>query len=224
MVMWTGVPSPICWPRCLGRVAVEDRGEEDRAALGVEVEHFRRVGREAEAVLVGPVGHVRAAALEHGQVERVDARFQHHLDARRRAPALGAAAASGARRRRFADQSLQGPGAAALDAGGHVGQRDERAELAAAAQELEGGDVVLDAVVVGRQGRRAAEVDRAVRADQPGAGEGRAGENERSQQRTGADNEDAHSTLDAALVGMVPTILAGGGRDASNILRACAQD
>ena len=37
-----------------GGVGVEHGGEEDRAALGVEVEDFGRVRREAEAVLPGP--------------------------------------------------------------------------------------------------------------------------------------------------------------------------
>ena len=75
-----------------GRVAVEDGGEEDRAALGVEVEHLGRVGREAEAVLLRPGGDVGAAALEDGDVERVDARLQHDLGAGRVARRQSAAA------------------------------------------------------------------------------------------------------------------------------------
>ena len=63
------------------------------------------------------------------------------------------------RRRRLLLQALQRPGAAALDLRRHARQRDQRAELAAAAQELERRDVVLDAVVVGGERRRAAEVD-----------------------------------------------------------------
>ena len=59
--------------------AVEDGGEEDGAALAVKVEHLRRVRREAEAVLLGPDRDVGPAALEHGDVERVDAHFLQHL-------------------------------------------------------------------------------------------------------------------------------------------------
>ncbi len=74
--------------------------------------------------------------------------------------------------RRLQLEALERPAAALLDLRWHSRQRDQRAELAAAALELEGGHVVLDAVVVGGQSGRAAQVDRAVRADQPGAGVG----------------------------------------------------
>ena len=57
--MWTGVPSPTCWPRAFGRIGVERRGEEDRAALGVEVEDLGRVGREPEAVGGRPLRRCR---------------------------------------------------------------------------------------------------------------------------------------------------------------------
>ena len=56
----------------LGRVRVEGGGEEDRAALGVEVEDLGRVGREAEAVVRGPGADVSRAALQDGDVEGVD--------------------------------------------------------------------------------------------------------------------------------------------------------
>ena len=45
-----------------GRVGVERRGEEDLAARGVEVEDLGRVGREAEAVVLGPRADVGGAA------------------------------------------------------------------------------------------------------------------------------------------------------------------
>ena len=64
--------------RCRG-LTVEDRGEENRAALGVEVEHFGGVRREAEPVLCGPGRHVRPAALKDGDVESVDAHLLQHL-------------------------------------------------------------------------------------------------------------------------------------------------
>src|SRR5439155_11717470 len=72
-------------------------------------------------------------------------------------------------RLRFALQALERPTAAAFDFGRHAGQRDERSEFAAPALELEGRDVMLDAVVVSGQRRRSAKIDRPVGADQPGA-------------------------------------------------------
>ena len=59
IVMWTGVPSPTAWPRVGGRVGIEHGGQEDRDAGGVEVEHLGRVGREAEAVVRGPLADRR---------------------------------------------------------------------------------------------------------------------------------------------------------------------
>src|SRR6185295_3018111 len=58
------------------------------------------------------------------------------------------------------------------DAGRHAGERRDGAERPAAAGELEGGHVVLGAVVVTGECRRPQEVDRAVRPDQSAAGEG----------------------------------------------------
>ena len=42
-----------------GRIGVEHGGEEDRRALGVEVEDLGRIGREPEAVLASPTGRRR---------------------------------------------------------------------------------------------------------------------------------------------------------------------
>ena len=84
---------------------------------------------------------------------------------------------------RLADEALEGPVAALLDARRDPGERRQRAERAAAAGELEGGDVVLRAVVVGGQRRRAQQVDRAVRADQAAAGEGRRGRQRDDEER-----------------------------------------
>jgi hypothetical protein len=67
-------------------------------------------------------------------------------------------------------EPLERPVAAAFDLRGHAGQRDEGTELAAAALELEGGDVVFDAVAVAGKGGCAAQIDRSVGADEPGAG------------------------------------------------------
>ena len=62
---------------------VELDGHEDRAALGVERQHLRRVGREEEAVIARPRAHVDRAALQHRDVERVDLRLEQHDRARR---------------------------------------------------------------------------------------------------------------------------------------------
>ena len=62
MVMWIGVPCPLR-QALLGRPGgVELGGEEHRAALGVEVEHLGRVGREEEAVVDRPLADGVAAA------------------------------------------------------------------------------------------------------------------------------------------------------------------
>ena len=59
------------------------------------------------------------------------------------------------RRLTLAHKALQCPSSAPLDGRRHVGQRNQRAELATAADELERRDVVLEAVVVRGQRRRA---------------------------------------------------------------------
>ena len=116
IVTMIGVPSPGRWPSSAARDGVEPGGHEDRAALGVEVEHLGRVGGEEEAVLDGPRPHLVAAALEDGDVEGVDLRLEDHLGARRRvvgaAPAARSPSSSG--RRDLLGQALQGPVAAAL--------------------------------------------------------------------------------------------------------------
>src|SRR5205814_7745929 len=92
--------------------------------------------------------------------------------------------------------ALKGPGAALLDLVGNTRQRDERPELARATGELERGDVVLDAVVVASEGRRAKQVDRAVRADEARAGRGRLRRcDERRGDRGKASEEPSHSSL-----------------------------
>ena len=159
----------------LRRISVEDRGEEDRTALSVEVEHLGRIGREPEPVLVGPVRHSGAAALEHGQIERIHACLQQHLDSVLSRGGLRGGHRKKARRLCLAYQPLERPRPTALDAGRDVGQWNERAELAAATQELEGCDVVLYAVVVRRQRGRTPKIYRAVGPNEPGTGQRRAG-------------------------------------------------
>ena len=70
-----------------GGIGVEAGGQEDRAALGVEVEHLGRVGRQPEAVRLGPRADVVAAALEDRDVERVDPRLEEDLERRQAAGA-----------------------------------------------------------------------------------------------------------------------------------------
>ena len=57
-------------------IGVEARGQEDRAPLGIEVEDLGGVGREAEAMGLGPRPDVVAAALEDGDVQGVDPRLE----------------------------------------------------------------------------------------------------------------------------------------------------
>src|SRR5207244_10898177 len=135
----------------------------------VEGARLRRVRRPAEAVLGGPAAHLGAAALQDGDVKRVDAHLEQDLRAR-----CGERAAEEYRRRRIglADEPLEGPIAAALDRARDAGKRDERTELAAPPRELERGHVVLHSVVVAGEGGGAEQIDRAVRADEPGARRG----------------------------------------------------
>ena len=74
------------------------------------------------------------------------------------------------RRRHLLGQALQGPVAPSHHLGRHVGQRDDRADRLAVAGELERRHVALDAVVVGGEGRRLGQLDRAVLADEAAAG------------------------------------------------------
>ena len=93
-----------------GRVGVEGGGEEDRAARRVEVEDLGRVGREAEAVVRGPLADRRRATAQDGDVEGVDLDL-HQLLGRAGGAAARGPAANGAapgfvsRRRRWSVQS-----------------------------------------------------------------------------------------------------------------------
>ena len=119
-----------------------------------------------------PGGDIRAAALENGDVERVDAyllqdfclRGASRLKVQRLQPD----------RFRLPLKPLKSPVAASLNFRWHAGQRNQGAKFAAAALELERRHVVLDTFVIAGQGRGASEVDGAVRTDQAGAGGGRA--------------------------------------------------
>ena len=172
-------------PAGLGRIGVERRGQEDRAPLRVEVEHLGGVGGEAEAMggrpfadgVAPPLRTVRSSAS-------IFAVIRTWAASSAAADAAGDAAESRTRAR-LADQALEGPVAALHDARRDAGQGSDRAELAAAAGELEGGDVVLDAVVIARERRRPEQVDCAVRSDQAAAGEGRGGRQEDRQRRPG---------------------------------------
>ena len=104
------------------RVGIEDRGEEDQAAARVELEDLRRVRRQAEAVVAGPLPDLGCAALEDGHVEGVDADLHQHLGARRRGAQGEEIEIGSLRRVRFADESLEGPVAALLDVRGDAGE------------------------------------------------------------------------------------------------------
>ena len=174
IVMWTGVPSPICWPRCVGGVGVERGGEEDRAARRRRSRGPR--ARRAGGGSRGPWPTRRCPSRRPCRTVMSSASILTFISSS--APA----AAGRARRRRsaarcgrvrLADQPLERPVAALHDARRDAGQRRDRAERAATARELEGGDVVLHAVVVAGEGRRPEQVHRAVGADEPAARERR---------------------------------------------------
>ena len=169
-----------------GGRAIKYGGEEDGAALGVEVEDLRGVRREAEAVLRRPGGDVRSAAAQDGDVESVDAHLEYHFRSVEVPEGGGSECKDGWGGLEL--EALEGPVAAALDVCGYVGEGDEGAELAAAALELEGGDVVFDAVGVGGEGGGAAEVDVAVGADEAGAGVGEARMLDQQSHRGGGDD------------------------------------
>src|SRR5207237_4147497 len=140
------------------RVSVEDRGEEDGRPAGVEVEDLGSVRGQPESMILGPGPDLIAATLEDRDVQGVDADLQDHLGVTR--GGRGTERESlWSRRISFPDEALQGPVAAALDLGGDAWQRDDGAELPAAARELERRDVVLDAVVVGGECGGAEQVD-----------------------------------------------------------------
>ena len=169
IVSMIGVPSPVLWPSVLRARRVEARGHEDRAAAAVEVEHRRRVGRQQEPVVDGPLADLGAAALQDGDVERVDLRLDR-ITCRARSPPPAwprrrrTSASLG--RRDLALEPLQRPAAAALDLRRDAGQRHDRSDLLALPAELERRDVALDTVVVRGERRRARELDGAVLADQ----------------------------------------------------------
>src|SRR5688572_33027994 len=113
-----------------------------------------------------PHRNVRAAAFQDRDVERIDAHLLEH----RRATGAGEGVVVGGPGfwRGWVGlelKPLERPCAAALDLRWHARQRDQRAELSAAALELERRHVMLDAVVVRRERGGTAEVHRAVRAD-----------------------------------------------------------
>src|SRR5581483_5906932 len=156
-----------------GRVAIEHSGEEDRAPSRVKVQNLWSVWGEAEPVVDGPSRDIPRAALEDGEIERVDAGLEEYLHARRGRRRLERGIERAAPRGRLQRQPLEGPRSTLLHAGGDARQGDQRAELPAAAQKLERRDVMLHPIVVGCEGSRAAEVNGPVRAGQAGARKGR---------------------------------------------------
>ena len=116
-----------------------------------------------------PLPHRVAAALDHGDVERVDLRLEDHLGAaRRRAPRRtpGPPATGGATSRASRCSVQSPPRSTAV---GTAGSGTIEPDLLARAGELERRDVALDAGVVRGQRRGADELDRPVLAHQPAA-------------------------------------------------------
>jgi hypothetical protein len=138
-----------------GGFAVEHGREEDRAALGVEVEHFGRIGREMEAVLLRPGGDSRPAALKHGDIECIDALLDEDLGllGERVFSARACEGRKRYRRVRFAHQPLKRPRPTLFSVRRHAGKRNERPEFStASARELERDDVVFFPVGVRGEG------------------------------------------------------------------------
>ena len=148
-------------PAGRGRVRIERGGHEDRAPVGIEIEDLRRVGRQPEAVILGPQADLVAAAAQDRDVERVD-RLQDHLGFTGRLAPGGGIREEGHRRRiGLLHETLERPVTAAHHVGRDAGQQGDRSE-GAASGELEGRDVVLDAVVIAGEGRGAEQVDGAM--------------------------------------------------------------
>ncbi len=99
--------------RCVG---IEHGREEDRRARGIEVEDLGRVGWQAETVLGGPLADRSRTTAQHGHIERVDADLHEFLGRTggRRGGTEGEVALE--RRLRLADEPLERPVAALLDA------------------------------------------------------------------------------------------------------------
>ena len=125
---WIGVPSPTLHALVGGAFRVEPGRQEDRAALGVELEHLRRVGGQEEPVLGRPGAHGFRPALEDRDVERVDLGLEEHprLAGRR---TVGAGGELGHGRLDLELQALQRPVAALHDLRGDAGQGHDRADL-----------------------------------------------------------------------------------------------
>ena len=126
-------------------------------------------------MLGGPLPDSGRPAAQDRDVERVDADLHELLGRRGGHRRSGSERVERGDRIRLANEALERPVAALLDARRDPGERRQRPEGPTAAGEPEGRDVVLLAVVVRRQGRGLEQVHRPVRPDEPAAGEGRAG-------------------------------------------------
>src|SRR5207302_10154036 len=102
-------------------------------------------------------------------------------------------------------QALQRPVAAPFHAGGHAGEGDEGAEGPARPLEAERREVVLDAVVVTGQCRRAPEAYRAVGADEPAARPGGRGHRRGPDRSDGGNEQSTHGHLLDPTLRRMPT-------------------
>ena len=149
-------------------------------------------------MVLGPQPDLVAATAEDRDVERVDRRLEQDLGL-----AVEACADVGGhveesrpradRSRGSRRWSVQSPPRSTLL--GMSGRGVIEPEGSAAAGELEGGDVVLDAVVIAGEGRRAKQVDGPVRADEAAAAEcGRGGDEQCGGRRQRAGAMDVASS------------------------------
>ena len=135
------------------------------------------------------------AALEHGDVERVDLRLQDHDGALRGGRSGEDAIGREDRRVRLQDQPLQGPAAALDHLRRDARQRDDRAHVPARLPGvLERRDVVLDTVVVRGERRGAGQADGAVGRQEGAARERAPGGNEYEGGGDAGDHETADGT------------------------------
>ena len=90
--MWRACPGRSATPRFAARSALNRAARKIGLPLGVEGEHLRRVRRQEVPVLARPVADLDRAALQHGDVERVDLLLHEDLGA---GGAVGAKDAAG---------------------------------------------------------------------------------------------------------------------------------
>ena len=146
---------------------------EDGAALRVAEQVVLRLRRQQEPVVLAPLDHGLAAALEHGDVERLDLHLLDDDGGRRRGHRRPGIEGKDLGRVELALEALQGPPPRGLDARGNRGQRHDPPNVRAGARVRKARDVVLDTAAPCDERRRLVEANVAVGRHQTAAGKGR---------------------------------------------------